>query len=161
MQETGEPPDSENQRAFALLSFGLPIYRAMAHAQYFPATSAKARRRGSRAVRGSLPVQQGERAVIFMTHCVPAFAVAFWQCQYRQGRIDNVTYYEDYHGAIRDLLGVHYPLDDEDARALTDARREVDVFDTHVPVRAEWRGGPVTGYGRALEEGENPDDARS
>ncbi len=70
MQETGEAGPAPEQKAFALLSFGLPIYREKAHAKDFPARSRSARRRGSRGVRESLETREGERAVIFMTHAV-------------------------------------------------------------------------------------------
>jgi hypothetical protein len=156
LQEEGAPPEREDLFAFDLLSFGLPFYREMSHHQYFPATSSKARRRGSRAVRASLPGPDAERAVIFMTHSVPAYAMAFWQCQAQQGEIDDPGIYEQYHGSIRDLLQKHYPLDQLDEIALADARSEVDVFSTGVPVHIDWRGGPATAFGMRLEEGDDP-----
>lgn len=52
--QEGEFPVAPEQKAFALLGFGLPIYREMAHSKYFPAKSARSRRRGARGVRESL-----------------------------------------------------------------------------------------------------------
>jgi hypothetical protein len=157
MQETGKAGPAPEQQAFALMSFGLPIYREMGHAKYFPARTRSARRRGARGVRASLRTSEGERAVIFMTHAVPAFAVAFWQCQARQGEIDDAAPYEHYHGSVRSLLQRYHPLSNEDERALADARRDVDVFETRTPVSE--RGLPArTGYAIGLMEGRNPDE---
>lgn len=136
-------PEPE-QRAFALVSFGLPLYREMAHKEYFPAVSRTARRRGARGVRESLVWPEGERAVIFMTHALPAFASAFWECQARKGTVDDPSIYTEYHGSIRALLQEYYPLESEDEDALAEARCEVDVFETREPVATI--GVPQTGY---------------
>lgn len=150
--QEGALPESPAQKAFALLYFGLPIYRQMAHDEYFPARSRSARRIGARGVRDSLGLPAGERAVIFMSHAVPAYAVAFWECAARRGDIDDSSRYEDYHGSIRALLQEFYPLNAEDEHALADGRREVDVFTTHVPVDAP-EFPSRTGYNMALMQG--------
>jgi hypothetical protein len=150
--QEGEFPAKPEQKAFALLGFGLPIYREMAHPQYFPAKSGGARRQGGRGVRESLSAPAGERAVIFMAHAVPAYAVAFWQCQARSAdsEVDDASWYEEYHASVRGLLGDFYPLDAEDEQALVDARREVDVFETHVPTDSPDLPSK-TGYARPCE----------
>ena len=156
--QEGEFPETPEQRAFALLGFGLSIYTDMAHAKYFPAKSARSRRRGARGIRQSLALPTGERAVVFLSHAVPAYAVAFWQChaRYEDSEVNDSSWYEDYHGAIRAGLGDFYPLNAEDEQALADARREVDVFETQIPTEI----GELpsrTGYNQALRDGENPD----
>jgi hypothetical protein len=156
MVQEGVFPESSAQKAFALLGFGEPIYREMAHDRYFPAKSRSARRTGARGVRASLALPAGERAVIFMSHAVTAYAVAFWECAARRGDIDDYSVYEDYHGSIRQLLREFYPVDADDEQALADARREVDVFTTHVPVDAPELPSR-TGYNKALLEGKDPD----
>ena len=158
--QEGEFPETPEQRAFALLGFGLSIYKEMAHAKYFPAKSARSRRRGARGVRQSLGLPTGERAVVFLSHAVPAYAVAFWQCdaRYEDSEVSDSLWYQEYaHEAIRAELGDFYPLNAEDEQALAEARREVDVFDTQIPTEI----GELpsrTGYNQALRDGENPDN---
>ncbi len=154
--EVISPGRSPEQNAYHFVSIGADILVALCNADAFPTADRKTSRRGSKLLSKSLTGPGARRAAVFLAR---VFTVLMHDTV-RPPRPDL----SHARPLILELIGEHYPLDQDALDLIEECRAEFRVMDTH-EVRGEVRAGYgiMTAYhialiDPALTASGNPDD---